>query len=172
MKRWCHECCELKKKHRSIHNDREAYERQVVPPEQNQLLEESLRRLHQKNEHSRSSGSDEQPEDPLDSIKTFEHQVIFEEVKRLATICVENHLKQLAVPELETLDEQIDQWIWVYRVILLPSVVLHDLIFQFGEKQAKANYRKLCIVIHPDKNEHPKASQAFQKLLEVYTKPA
>lgn len=172
MKRWCHECCELKKKHRSIHNDREAYEHQVVSPDKNQLLEESLRRLHFKNEQSTGFASQEQPDDPLDSIKTFEHQVIFEEVKRLATICVENHMKQQAIPSLESLDEQIEQWIWVYRVILLPSVVLQDLIFQYGEKQAKANYRKLCIVIHPDKNEHPKASQAFQKLLEVYTKQA
>ena len=79
-------------------------------------------------------------------------------------------MKQLTDDDSLTISEEtLDQWVWTYRIILLPDAVLRDLLHQFGSKQAKSNYRKLCILVHPDKNVHDNASRAFQKLLRVYT---
>jgi curved DNA-binding protein CbpA len=57
---------------------------------------------------------------------------------------------------------------WIYQILLLPQNILQELLFKTNEKQSKSNFRKLCILVHPDKNTHELASKAFQRLLSVF----
>jgi DnaJ-class molecular chaperone len=106
----------------------------------------------------------------LESFKDQKSQAIFDEVKNLATHYINKYLSDR--PELfqdrEHVEENFDQWMWVYQILLLPEYLLVELLFKQNEKQCKSNFRKLCILVHPDKNTHELASRAFQRLLTVF----
>ena len=157
MTKWCQECIDLKKKRKLQAEDAEAQTRQ------NELLQESLHRLT----GQRSTAADSQ--DPLETMRHPELAFIFNEVKRLSVIYMEKYVSDHWVTlHKEIIEECHEQWTWIYRIILLPQHVLRSLLFQFGDIQAKVNFRRLCITIHPDKNPHELASKAFQKILEIY----
>lgn len=107
--------------------------------------------------------------DVLEFIRDPECQKLYCEVKHLANKYVETY----AATKLEQFDGQYmednyEQWMWIYRISILPESVLKTLLFQHGSKQAKSHYRRLCILVHPDKTTHPLASKAFQKVLSAY----
>ena len=102
--------------------------------------------------------------DLLEYIKNKEHSMTYSEVKRLARMYLEKYISQSGIKVEDRLDaEQLN---WVYRLTLIPSKTLQVLINQFGPVQAKSNFRRLCILTHPDKNSHPLAANAFRKLIE------
>jgi hypothetical protein len=106
----------------------------------------------------------------LESFKDHKSQAIFEEVKHLATLYLNKYLtdRQDLLQDRDVIDESFDQWMWVYQILLLPQYLLSELLFRQNEKQSKSNFRKLCILVHPDKNTHELASRAFQRLLTVF----
>lgn len=93
-----------------------------------------------------------------------EFEVINKEIKKLADMYTFKWLENMKSSTTCTL-EQIQ---WVYRVSLYPERVFQFLLFQHGKDQAKTNFRKLVILLHPDKNGHPGSAKAFKKLLKVY----
>lgn len=107
--------------------------------------------------------------DCLEGIKDHKQQQIYEEIKKLSNLYVENYAtSQLESFDAQYMEDNFEQWNWIYRINLLPESVLRALLFQWGSKQAKSNYRRLCILVHPDKTTHPLASKAFQKVLTAY----
>lgn len=96
--------------------------------------------------------------------------VVFEEVKRLANIYMENYIAERPqlLNDTQRLSENYDQWLWVYITLLLPAFLLNEMLFKPNEKQSKSVFRKLCILVHPDKNSHELASKAFQRLLTTF----
>lgn len=104
-------------------------------------------------------------------LKNAEFATTYAEIKKLAVVYLNKYLKDANcnAPSEAFLRDNIEQFIWVYRLILMPEAILKHLLFQFGEKQARMNYRRLCILTHPDKNCHPLAGKAFQKLLCAFS---
>jgi hypothetical protein len=92
-----------------------------------------------------------------------ELEAVNQEIKKLSNLYTTKWLT-----EVEKTDCTVEQVLWVYRILLYPNLVLKHLLFQGGEIQAKQNFRKLAILIHPDKNSHQCASQAFKKLLSTF----
>lgn len=167
MNKWCQECVEKKKKQKEMAFSQEALN------QQNALLQESLRKFVIDNQSSRTYARELYGEPEVDPICTFydpANIAVFEEVKRLANIYIENYISER--PELLTdrqrLSENYDQWLWVYITLLLPLHTLNDMLIRTNEKQNKSAFRKLCILVHPDKNSHELASKAFQKLLSTF----
>ncbi len=40
----------------------------------------------------------------------------------------------------------------------------------FNVKEKKAGFKKVALVLHPDKNKHPKSKDAFQKAMQIFNK--
>jgi DnaJ-class molecular chaperone len=40
----------------------------------------------------------------------------------------------------------------------------------FEEKEKNYIFKKIALVLHPDKNKHPQAKEAFQKSLTIFNK--
>lgn len=55
----------------------------------------------------------------------------------------------------------------VYKVIYMPSEILQAFFKSTGEG-LNSCFRKMAVLIHPDKNSHPLANQAFQKLSQAF----
>lgn len=55
----------------------------------------------------------------------------------------------------------------VYKIIYMPSEILQASFLSLREG-LNSCFRKMAILVHPDKNSHPLANRAFQKLSEVY----
>jgi len=56
----------------------------------------------------------------------------------------------------------------IYKIIYMPSKILQASFQSLGEG-LNSCFRKMAILIHPDKNSHPLANQAFQKLSQVFS---
>ena len=56
----------------------------------------------------------------------------------------------------------------VYQILSFPDDLLPRQS-RIGREQSGSIYRKLALEIHPDKNGHPMASQAFQKFNEAWS---
>ena len=56
----------------------------------------------------------------------------------------------------------------VYQILSFPDELLPRQS-RIGRERSGSIYRKLALEIHPDKNGHPMASQAFQKLNEAWS---
>jgi len=56
----------------------------------------------------------------------------------------------------------------VYKILITPKEMLVGKLKIVPLQDLSSFYRKYAIRLHPDKNRHPKASEAFQKLTECY----
>lgn len=112
-----------------------------------------------------------QNQDLLEVLNNLELATTYAEIKKLAVVYLNKYLKETtsSSPSDAFLRDHLEQFVWVYRLIIMPESLLKHLLFQFGDKQARVNYRRLCILTHPDKNCHPLAGKAFQKLLCAFT---
>ena len=54
----------------------------------------------------------------------------------------------------------------VYKIIYMPSEILQATFQSLGEN-LNSCFRKMAILVHPDKNSHPLSKRAFQKLSQV-----
>ena len=97
-------------------------------------------------------------------------QITYTEIKKLSILYLNKYIDETGTRGTEENNQTTEQLVWIYRLLLLPQPLLSQILFQFGDKQAKANFRRLCILTHPDKNVHPLSNKAFQKLLNVFNK--
>ena len=150
MTKWCSLCsCPYKELY--------SEEKRLRQEREERLEHEGLHWQHQEQKQN-------QQQQPKQQADTHYEQTIVE-IKRLASIYTENFLREGPFRELEEFREQFN---WVYRILLLPDLLLRLLILKDGLNQSKINYRRLCILTHPDKNSHPLATNAFQKLVRVF----
>ena len=56
----------------------------------------------------------------------------------------------------------------VYKIIHMPFDVLFKTLGMIERSQLNSHYRKLALILHPDKNNHEMASEAFKKLTQAY----
>lgn len=56
----------------------------------------------------------------------------------------------------------------VYKIIYMPSEILQASFQSVGDG-LNSCFRKMAILVHPDKNSHPLSNRAFQKLSQVYS---
>lgn len=50
----------------------------------------------------------------------------------------------------------------------MPEQILQNYMMNLNAENLKMEYRRIAKIIHPDKNRHPKAGSAFQKVYKVY----
>lgn len=62
----------------------------------------------------------------------------------------------------------LPKYLEVYKILLIPDDILKLYLSSLETDSLKKEYRSLAKQIHPDKNNHPKAAGAFQKLNKLY----
>ncbi len=95
-----------------------------------------------------------------------EHLKVYREVNKLAAMYLQKFLAQTG--RLLEDKSELEQLMWVYRLNIIPARVLKAILSLNSLSLAKAHFRRLCILTHPDKNSHPLAANAFRKLLAVW----
>lgn len=147
MTKWCRECEDTPR---------------LIRPQQ-----ESWQPTEKSTSHKKPMG--ELP-DPLEYCMNSQMQITYTEIKKLSILYLNKYIDETGTRGTEENNQTTEQLVWIYRLLLLPEPLLSQILFQFGDKQAKANFRRLCILTHPDKNVHPLSNKAFQKLLNVFNK--
>jgi len=60
------------------------------------------------------------------------------------------------------------QALQVAKIMLMPEHILQNYMSSLSPEILKSEYRRLAKIIHPDKNRHPDAGDAFKKIHKVY----
>jgi len=60
------------------------------------------------------------------------------------------------------------QILQVYKILIMPEEILQHYMFSLSADLLKTEFRRIAKIIHPDKNKHPQAGNAFQKVYKVY----
>jgi len=56
----------------------------------------------------------------------------------------------------------------MYKILLIPEDVFITSFVKQGKEMINTSFRKLAIMVHPDKNHHPHSKTAFLKLAKIF----
>lgn len=146
-KSWCKEC---KVKRREVLKTILEEETMRIEAEkkqrQNQLLEEArlnyLASLRMQKEEQKAEQD------------TF--KIVFDEMTRLASKFAREYCQKDSEADYE-------QILVLYQTLIMPEKTLDTYFKTMSHDDLKKEFRRYTIMLHPDKNSHPKAKQAFQK---------
>jgi hypothetical protein len=113
---------------------------------QEKLFEEARQRVQNSQDAQREESEAEQQ-----NLK-----IIFDEITRLASKYAREYCQKDSNAEFE-------QTLLVYQTLILPEKCLQSYFASMTKTELKREFRRCTILLHPDKNSHPKAKQAFQK---------
>jgi curved DNA-binding protein CbpA len=58
----------------------------------------------------------------------------------------------------------------VYQFLEVSLEKAQDILKAVSSKEKNSGFKKIALVLHPDKNKHPQAKEAFQKALQIFNK--
>lgn len=67
-------------------------------------------------------------------------------------------------------DSEENSTLELYKVLILPEKSILKYFQALKKCQLKRELRKYTILLHPDKNSHPKAKLSFQKMYSIFSK--
>jgi len=153
-KTWCKDCKtrrkQLLKEMLQAEDERITTERKV---KQEQLFEEVKKRVKINEESKKQEMKAE-----LDNLK-----IVFEEIGRLASKYAREYCQKDQSAEYE-------QTLLLYQTLILPDKCLSTYFNSLSKVDLRKEFRRYTILLHPDKNIHPKAKQAFQKAYSLLSK--
>ena len=67
-------------------------------------------------------------------------------------------------------EEQLEETriVETYKLLIFPENTFKEYLASLGVDELRKEFRKLAMLIHPDKNSHPHAKIAFQKLYNCF----
>jgi hypothetical protein len=153
--RWCLDCAKeakdfLKKKCEEERKRREKMEEEC----QKKLFEEARRKA------MNNIGNQQMSEE--DILAYF--QKVDSEVEALAK---KNTLEFMSKKEI-CKNITYQQALQVYKILIMPEDVLQKYMMNLSPDILRSEFRRIAKIIHPDKNKHPNAKSAFQKIHKVY----
>jgi hypothetical protein len=158
-KSWCKDC---KVKRKQVLKDMLQAEDERISAErkmrQEKLFEDARKRVLQSEESKKHENRAE-----LDNLK-----IVLEEITRIASKYAREYCQK---------DESadFDQTLLLYQTLILPDKCMTTYFDSLNKSELRKEFRRYTILLHPDKNSHPKAKQAFQKaygLLGKYLDPS
>lgn len=114
---------------------------------------------------------------PCGGLPTIHHfEAILKEIGELARRQAEEFLRVAGREGLASGDSQDapcgqshsmlldEQLVETYRLLIIPDKTLLGYFECLGAEEVRREFRRLAVLVHPDKNKHPSAKAAFQKL--------
>lgn len=77
--------------------------------------------------------------------------------------CEEQSFEQYLAEELE-----MSKVVETYKILIFPDQTFKDYFRSLGLDLLRREFRRLAVLVHPDKNQHPHAKVAFQKLYNSF----
>lgn len=96
---------------------------------------------------------------------TSQNQITIQEILRQVELKAKYETQKFMTQEKTELSES--NVFNVYKTIYMPSEILQASLQSLGEN-LNSCFRKMAVLLHPDKNSHPLSNRAFQKLSQVY----
>lgn len=153
-KGWCKDCKikrkQLLKEMLQAEDERIAAERKM---RQEKLFDDVRKRVQQNEETKKQEMKSE-----LDNLK-----IVFDEITRLASKYAREYCQKDESAEFE-------QTLLLYQTLILPDKCLSTYFTSLSKSDLRKEFRRYTILLHPDKNNHPKAKQAFQKAYGLLNK--
>ena len=56
----------------------------------------------------------------------------------------------------------------MFKILLIPTESLKESLAIQGLDAMSSSFRKFAVMVHPDKNPHPRAAEAFNKLYTAF----
>eukprot|EP00826_Nyctotherus_ovalis_P000263 TRINITY_DN0_c274_g1_i12.p1 TRINITY_DN0_c274_g1~~TRINITY_DN0_c274_g1_i12.p1 ORF type:complete len:429 (+),score=75.12 TRINITY_DN0_c274_g1_i12:83-1369(+) len=159
--RWCPHCEKLAQEERKKALEEEAENaRQQAIREQNAILEEARQRMQ------------EDQAKPINCHALFYQWDLPLGNKGLTDASVNQLSKELAVKYLrENVYSPLvnfEDIFLVYKILITAKEVLISKLKAVPAQELCSFYRRYAAKLHPDKNKHPRATEAFQRLAECY----
>jgi len=153
---WCADCAREEKEALKRKCEEERQRRERIEEEfQRKLFEEARRKAM---ENILTHGM------PLDENILAFFQKIDLEVEKLAKEEATKFMSQ----EDASRNVTFQQTLQVYKVLIMPEDVLQKYMMSLNSETLKSEFRRMAKLLHPDKNKHPRAGNAFQKVHKVY----
>ena len=157
-KSWCKECKKNKKQIlKDMIKEEQRRKEEELKDKQNKDLEDLRLKMMQ--------GEQQAKKEELDTFK-----VIYDEITRIASKYAREYCQK---------DQQatFEQTLLLYQTLILPDKNLliylyfyaSNLSRSLSKDDLKKEFRRYSILLHPDKNAHPKAKQAFQKAYGLFS---
>jgi len=150
-KSWCKDC---KQKRKQLLKEMLEEENSKINEERKQkqarLLEEARKRIQNNDESKKQENKAE-----LDNFS-----IVLEEITRIASKYAREYCQKDESAEFE-------QILLLYQTLILPEKCLITYFNSLTKEELRREFRRYTILLHPDKNSHPKAKQAFQKAYDL-----
>jgi len=169
-RRWCAQCAKEQRAFLKRKCEEEKIEREKQEEEfQKKLFEEARKKATQGNQangsnpfnfsnHKVESGSHR----PMSMMEYFQ-RIDFE----TESLAKKYTIQFMSQKEFQG-DINYQQILQVYKILIMPEQVLQTYMFNLNGDALRAEFRRMAKIIHPDKNKHPQAGNAFQKVYKVY----
>lgn len=167
FKKWCSHCEKLRREEQKrLQAEEEKRQKAKFIEDQNALFEEARRKLQEQERREYVCYSDwfyRWPND-LYPVGYAQRLLTDDSINRLAN---EETLKYMAEREYHGLPNYEDLF-FMYKVLITPAELLLAKLKAVPKAELPSFYRRHAITLHPDKNQHPRASEAFQRFNEFY----
>jgi hypothetical protein len=171
-RRWCAQCAKeqrafLKKKCEEEKIEREKQEeehqKKLFEEAKKQAMKDNMKQQQQQQPFGFSGtnngyGSSK----PMSALEYF--QRIDYEIESLA----KKYTLEFMSQKTFTGEINYQQILQVYKIVIMPEEILQTYMFNLNADTLRSEFRRMAKIIHPDKNKHPQAGNAFQKIYKVY----
>jgi len=167
-KRWCLDCIKEEKAEMRKKCEEERAERQKKEEEhQKKLFEEARKKAMEDNSnHTQNFASK-----PSFNQQFYQAQSMLEYFQRMdyeiETLAKKYTYEFMSRKEFAG-EANYQQILQVYKILIMPEEILQNYMFSLSADILKSEFRRFAKIIHPDKNKHPQAGTAFQKIYKVY----
>jgi len=152
---WCPDCAEEKKEEFRKKCEEERKKREKIEEESQKKLFEEARKKAMSSPHQGG---------PIGEEDLAYFRQIDLEAENMAKKKTTEFMSQQGISK----DITFQQTFQVNKVLATPEECLQKYMQSLGTETVKSEFRRIAKIIHPDKNKHPEAGVAFQKIHKVY----
>jgi len=167
-KRWCLDCQKEERANLKKKCEEERAERQKQEEEHQRKLFEEARKKAMEDANSQSQGFMRRPAMNQNAYQAYSVLEYFQRMDFEIEKMAQKYTIEFMSRKEFTGDIGYQQILQVYKILIMPEEILQNYMFSLGADTLKSEFRRIAKIIHPDKNKHPQAGNAFQKVYKVY----